>query len=149
MSSQTQWALVADAQNARIFESRGIGAPWVERFEEAIHESNLASRDLGSERPGRTHESMGATRHAIEPRQDPHRAAKASFARRLAERLELAATRSGYAHLLLVAPPAFLGDLRLALGDVTRRLLRGTLNKDLTHLPMAELVPHLAGIDQV
>jgi protein required for attachment to host cells len=138
--------LVADAQHARIFEARRGNLTWVERAEEALAEANPASHDQGSERPGRVHESMGAARHAIEPRQDPHRAAKAGFARHLAARLDEAAGGARYAHLLLVAPPAFLGDLRAALGDASRRLLRGSLNKDLTHLSAAEIASHLAAI---
>ena len=146
MPAETQWALVADAQHARIFEARRHGAAWVERSEEALDEINPASHDQGSERPGRVRESMGTVRHAIEPRLDLHRAAKAAFARRLAARLDEAATGALYAQLLLVAPPAFLGDLRAALGDAARQKLRGSLNKDLTHLPLAELAPHLAAI---
>lgn len=145
MPSNTQWALVADAQHARILETLRNGA-WVERPEETLTTTNPAAHDLGSERPGRVHESVGASRHAIEPRLDPHRAAKTAFARQLAARLDEAAAVSRFAHLLLVAPPAFLGDLRAALGDASRRLLRGSLNKDLTHLPVADIAPHLAAI---
>ncbi len=145
MPSITQWALVADAQHARILETLRNGA-WVERPEETLTTTNPAAHDQGSERPGRVHESVGASRHAIEPRLDLHRAAKTAFARQLAARLDEAAAGSRFAHLLLVAPPAFLGDLRVALGDASRRLLRGSLNKDLTHLPVADIAPHLAAI---
>ena len=63
-----------------------------------------------------------------------------------ARRIGLVAGPLGFIITLLVAPPAFLGDLRTALGGAARQKLRGTLNKDLTHLPLAELAPHLAAI---
>lgn len=77
----------------------------------------------------------------MEPRSDPHREAKRDFARHLAERLE--AEAGNYARLLLVAPPAFLGDLRAALGDAARAKLAGTLDKDLTKAALADIAGHL------
>ena len=83
-------------------------------------------------------------RHAIEPKTDPHREAKRLFARHLAERLEAASGK--YERLLLVAPPAFLGDLRGELGDVTRQRLRGTVDKDLTRSTLAEIAAQLDAV---
>ena len=146
MHTETEWALVADAQRARILERRIPGAAWSERAGEGVEISNPRSHERGSDRPGRTQESASSARHAIEPRTDPHREAKRAFAHELAERLEAAASAGHYARLLLVAPPAFLGDLRAALGQEAGRRLRGSLDKDLSHAPLAEIVPHLDGI---
>jgi protein required for attachment to host cells len=137
------WALVADAQRARILERPSAGGPWTERAEEELRLDNPPSREQGSDRPGRVRESVGAARHAVEPRQDPHQAAKQAFARRLAARLETAATEGRYARLMLVAPPAFLGWLREALGDGTRPLVQGSLDKDLVHAHLAEIAARL------
>jgi protein required for attachment to host cells len=114
---------------------------WSERTAETIEINNRPSRERGSDRPGRGHESASAARHAVEPRTDPHREAKRDFARHLADRLEAAA--GSYARLLLVAPPAFLGDLREALGDAGRGKLAGTLDKDLTKATLADIAGHL------
>lgn len=141
MPTDLEWALVADGGRARLFECRLPGGPWRERTEEAIEADNPPSRELGTERPGRVHESATTARHAVEPRTDPHRAAKAAFAARLAARLEGQA--ASFARLLLVAPPPFLGDLRACLGKATRRKLHGTLDKDLTHAPLAEVAAQL------
>lgn len=143
MHSYTQWALIADAQHARILQRLNEAAPWSELAGEAVEIDNPPSHEQGSERPGRVGESASTTRHAIEPRTDPHRAAKEAFAQRLAEHLEEAASAGRYASLLLVAPPAFLGDLRDALGAETRKRLKASLNKDLTKMALHDLVPHL------
>jgi protein required for attachment to host cells len=141
MPAEIEWALVADAQHARVLQRQIPFGAWSEREDEAIAIDNPPSRERGTERPGRVHESATAARHAVEPRTDPHREAKRAFARHLAERLEAAA--GSYARLLLVAPPAFLGDLRAALGDAARAKLAGTLDKDLAKAPLADIAGHL------
>lgn len=141
MPANTEWMLVADAGRARLFERHLPAGPWRERTEDAAEAVNPRSREQGTDRPGRVHESATTARHAVEPRTDPHRAAKAQFARLLATRLEKAA--AGYERLLLVAPPSFLGDLRASLGDAARRKLRGTLDKDLTHAPIEEVAAQI------
>lgn len=144
MATGIEWALVADAGRARLFERLLPAGPWRERVEEAVDVAHPPSRELGTERPGRVRESATTARHAVEPRTDPHRAAKAAFAGRLAAWLEQ--TAAGYQQLILVAPPPFLGDLRAALGRQARAKLRGTLDKDLTQVPLAELAVQLDGV---
>lgn len=144
MQTGLDWALIADGQHARIFQRAAPGGRWSERAQDATDIDNPMSHERGRERPGRVHESASTTRHAIEPRQDLHRAAKHAFARQLAEQLEAAA--DGFGRVILVAPPAFLGALRDELGDATRRKPCATLDKDLTHLPLERLVTYLDGV---
>lgn len=144
----TEWALVADAQHARVLERQVPGQHWTEHKEMAVDINNRPSHERGTDRPGRAFESVGGARHAIEPRQDPHRAAKQAFARHLADELEQAARDGRYDRLVLVAPPGFLGDLRAELGDGARKRLCASLDKDLTRHPLIELVTHLADLPQ-
>ena len=146
MPAEMELALVADAQRARFLERQTPFGHWSEREADAVEINNRPSRERASDRPGRVHESASSARHAVEPRTDPHREAKRAFARHLAEELE--ARQGGYARLVLVAPPAFLGDLREALGDAARRKLAGSLDKDLTHAPLAELAAQLDGMER-
>ena len=55
-------------------------------------------------------------------------------------------TEKAYDRLILVAPPTALGDLRDALSDPVRSLVRAELHKDLTKTPVAELPEHLAAV---
>lgn len=146
MPQATEWALIADAGHARIFARRLPAGPWQELPEAAVENPMPPSRALGTERPGRVHESASTTRHAIEPRTDPHRARRRAFARRLAEWLDDEADR--FAALLLVAPPAFLGELRAELGPAAGRKVAGSLDRDLIKLPVAEIVEHLDAIER-
>jgi protein required for attachment to host cells len=145
MPGGTDLALVADAGRARVLMRRAPAGAWRELADQALENPTPPSRDLGSERPGRVHESASPTRHAIEPRSDPHRAARQAFARLLADRLDAQSDRFG--RLLLVAPPAFLGELRAALGDAARARLAGSLDRDLTRLPEAELARQLDEVE--
>ena len=141
MAADFEWALVADAQRARIFRRLLPAGVWSELVDQAWEVPNPSSHDQGSERPGRVHQSVGSARHAIEPRSDPHRAAKLTFATYLGGYLEGEAPV--YASLVLVAPPAFLGDLRLVLGKAASKRLRGALDKDLTHATPSDIAAHL------
>ncbi len=140
------WVMVADAARARLFMSDGHD---VQPIEGATFDNPAAhgfSRDLVSDKPGRTIESVGGARHAQEPKHDPHREAKAAFARRVAEYVEQGARDGKFDHLVVVAPPQMLGDLRGALGQHAMARLAGTAPKDLMKIPTAELKAHIQPI---
>jgi protein required for attachment to host cells len=140
----TTWILVCDGARGRIFshESGTKGLTVVTRAGNA--EAHRRTRELGSDRPGRTHESTHTgQRHAMEPRVDWHRFEKARFAQEMAAVLDRAALDGAMDRLVLVAPPQVLGDLRQALGAHGKGKLAGEINKDLTNLEAAELVIQL------
>lgn len=143
MRGKVEWVLVADAQHARILERRGVNTPWAERPDAPVAPPNPRAHDQLSDRAGRVHESVGGARHAHQLRHDPHRAGETAFAQQVADRLEAAATAGAYARLRLIAPPVFLGDLRKALGEATRKRLCGSLDKDLAEAPLADILGHL------
>lgn len=137
------WIMVADAAQARFFVSE---AGQLRPHDEASFDdptAHVRSHDLVSDRPGRTMESVGGAHHAEEPRVDPHRAAKAAFAKRVADFVEKSAIEEKFDDLFVVAPPQMLGDLRSALGRHSTARLVGTAPKDLTKIPTAELKAHL------
>jgi protein required for attachment to host cells len=49
--------------------------------------------------------------------------------------------------LILVAPAHALSELRRALDASTQRKIAGDLQKDLTHVPEADIAEHLADLD--
>lgn len=102
---------------------------------------HAATHDLVSDREGRAHESVGASRSAMEARSDPHRELKRKFADRLAG--ELASALGKYDRLILVAAPVTLGDLRSAISDHVRAKVMGEVDLDLTKTPDHEIAAHL------
>lgn len=137
------WILVADGQHARVLERASLEAEWFEREEHRMTNVTPPSRELGTDRPGRVHESVGMARHGIAVRTDLHEEAEMEFARYLLDRLEHWARDNCYRRLYIMAPPRFLGHLREGLGRATRQALHGTLNKDLVKAPIPEIVAHL------
>jgi protein required for attachment to host cells len=140
------WILIADAGHARVLETHGLGKPLIPVPSFEMSEVLPRSRDLGSERPTRTHDSVGNSRHAVEPRVDAHRELKHDFAVRIAERLNAAAAADTFDRLAIAAPPAMLGDIRHALHKQTNDRIVAELPKDLVKVPDKDLRPHFADI---
>jgi len=143
MSDHPIWILVADGQHARVLERSAPNADWLELEDDRLVNPTPPSRELGTDRPGRGFESGGTARHAIAPRRDLHEEAEFEFARLVLERIERSAQEKLFRRLFIMAPPRFLGYLRDGLGQATRLALRGTLNRDFTKAPVAEIVSHL------
>jgi protein required for attachment to host cells len=146
MKPTTTWILIADGARARIFANHGPGKG-IEAVKGAeFSADHRPDHEIVRDRSGRTFESVGATRHAIEPRQDPHRELKRSFSERLAALLEEELAAKAYDRVVLVAPPTTLGDLRAALPAAVREAVSAELDKDLTKTPVAELPRHLGAV---
>ena len=137
------WIVIADASRAHILENsgRGTGAQAVQG--RSFRHASDPSHELGRDRPSRTHESSGPSRHAIEPKSDPHEKQKLDFARMLATELANAHAASLFDHLVLVAPHPFLGALREALPKQVAMRVKSEIAKDLTKTPAADLASHL------
>jgi protein required for attachment to host cells len=135
------WVLIADGEHARVVAP----TPFVDSFASVEGLDSLMahrrSSDLGTERPGRVHESASTTRHAIEPRHDLHREAKHAFSVEVAAQME--AQAADFDRLVVVAPPRALHDLRAALGPASAAKLVATLERDLVNVPDGDLGPHL------
>ena len=114
----TTWVLIADGAKARVLAQQKNFAQLKPAFEqEEFTGTRAQSREIASDRPGRSFDSGGQGRHAMEPPTDPQRYAKYEFARELAERLEEAVHAHRFDKLVLVAAPKTLGDLRELLPD--------------------------------
>lgn len=106
--------------------------------------SNPPTREQGTDKPGRTFESTGSRRSAYEPPTDWHEQAKRDFARDVAEVLKEKARNGAFDNLILVAPPAMLGNLRPLLSAETKGKLLGEVNKDYTQLTPREIKQQLS-----
>ena len=140
MKHPRTWYVVADGGRARIVQKRNGENAFDMHRELVSAEIHSHTHELGTGRPGRTHESAMSARHAMQPREDLHRADKRSF-------VNEANTRNEFDCLVLVAPAHALSDLRHALDSPTQHKIVAQLQKDLTKVPDADLKEHLAGIN--
>lgn len=143
MKPKTTWILIADGARARIVVNEGPGKG-VRQVEGAdFRTDHPPSGEMTTDRPGRSFDSAGSGRHAMEPPSDPHRTAKQDFVTRLAGYLDDQLSEAKFARLIVVAPPQTLGDLRGALSRQVHSLISAELAKDLTHIPTKDLPVHL------
>ncbi|MEW6353780.1 MAG: host attachment protein [Pseudomonadota bacterium] len=138
------WVLVANRSDARLFETKGLrGNGW--RLVQSIPhpQGRLQGRDLESDKPGRTFDSLGKGRHAKSAEHGPVEQLAQQFARHLADLLNKGRNEHAYQKLVLVAEPGFLGKLLGALDDHTAALVAGTVKKDLIEIEDRDIPKHL------
>ena len=145
MKAKRTWFLVADGGKARIIETvgPGKGLHQVAGLEEDL--KLPPNRELQSDRPGRGFESAGPTRHAYEAT-DAHREMKRHFAAHLTDQLAKLHAMKRFDRLVVIAPPAMLGDLRTAMSSTLSSVVISELARDLTHTPTDDLPAHLEGL---
>lgn len=144
MKQQKAWYVIADGGRAKFVERREESTTFVTVREFVSPDLHRPSHELGAERPGRTHESASATRHAIQPKADPHVTGKRVFAAQIGDELNQANVRGEFERLVLIAPARVLHDLKTALDGAARQKVVGELQKDLTGIPNADLPEHLS-----
>ena len=121
----TVWLLVCDAAHARVFEIQsdvnGVATKWesVQTFEHV--ESRQRDKELVSD---------AANTQASSPKE----VEKDHFKHQLVGFLDQAMRSHKFKHLVLCAPPQFLGKLKSELSSELKKHLLSTVDKDLTHL---------------
>lgn len=138
--------MVADGARMRVFINEGRGGELSELADKARSADPKPSRDIDADRPGRTFDSAGQGRHAMEPSSDSNRHAKRLFAGEIAAALKQAHEKKAFDRLVLVAAPATLGDLREVLAKHVRDAVCSELAKDLTNLNERDVADHLRDI---
>lgn len=125
------WVLVADSSRARIFRAEGVEGRLVEMKDLAHPEGRLHETELTTDLPGRTFDSHGQGRHAMEEDTPPKRHEAIVFAKQVGGVLEGARTSGDYDSLVLIAEPRFLGLLRDNLSEETIKLVGLQIDKNL------------------
>lgn len=137
------WILVAHRGGARLFESKQPGEDLSLLHDIPHPEGRLKSKDLGTDKPGRSVDSHG-TRHAFVQEQEPAAHVTEQFSKQLSGLLDDGRTQHRYSNLVLVAEPHFLGILRAALSRETAALVTAVVNKDLGHVEPRDIPKHLS-----
>ncbi|MCA8928676.1 MAG: host attachment protein [Alphaproteobacteria bacterium] len=132
------WILVGDGERALILRNDGD-----EKFpnlvtQEAIRHENPATREQGTDRPGRFPDGPSVQRSAVE-NTDWHRVEKDRFAREMAAHLRQSALDNAFTHLIVVAPPQVLGELRQQMDKAVQAKVLAEVDKDLTKHPVHEI----------
>src|SRR5438309_5855658 len=129
MIHQGEWVVVCDGAKALVLENVGDTKFPNLRTVEVFEQKNPATRDLGSDKPGRSHSSLGHGRSSVE-QTDWHDQAERTFLLQLIKRLDGALGAGKTKSIIMVAPPRALGVLRPAYSHALKAAVRAELDKD-------------------
>jgi protein required for attachment to host cells len=144
---ETLWIVVAHRAGVRIAEYLGASEPLrlVHNLDHAAGRRKTGAID--SDSPGLAYSRVGqGGGHPMSPEVSAHEQAAVVFAREVAELLNRARNEHKYTQLILVAEPHFLGVLRAALDTRTASMVAHTLGKDLAHVELRDLRPHIQAL---
>ena len=139
----TTWILSANRSNASLFESDWPGKS-MRRLQDISHpKGRLQNKDINTDKPGRSFDSMGQGRHSMGSDQEPISHVAQQYASELAELLNKGRLTNAYEKLVLIAEPKFLGILRAALDKNTALLVVQSVNKELLDLKEEDVGKYL------
>lgn len=130
--------LVADGRKMLFFRNKGSRAFPNLETEEVRQQENPYDRDQASDAPGRAFNSVGSHRSAME-QTDFHELEESRFAAEAASMLNRRALANDYDKLIVVAPPASLGEMRKHFHKEVQSRLVGEIAKDLSNHPVLEI----------
>jgi protein required for attachment to host cells len=136
------WVIVADSYRARFFDVESRNGPLLEFKTLLQPDARFPERDLVSDAPGRS-KDRSERRQTLESRTDAKTQDMIEFARLVASELERARNDGGYTQLIIVAAPAFLGELRNHLSKSVLEMVVLEIDKDLSQLQSDVIRTHL------
>ncbi|MBP1850857.1 host attachment family protein [Rhizobium halophytocola] len=143
--SWKSWVIVADGTKALIMRNEGDKELMNLQIVEHVDQPAEADRDLSADKPGRTHQSHGSGRSAMEET-DFHQQAEDDFLKRVASMLDDKVYARDIEQFILVAPPKALGTLRSALKQTTLDAMTADVAKDLVKLTVPDIEKHLKAL---
>jgi len=132
--SEDTRVLVADGAYALVLRNDGDGVFPNLRLERAYEQDNPATRDQGTDKPGRTNDSQGR-RSSIEAT-DWHKVAEDRFVQRIADDMAKDLKAGEFTDLVLAAPAVALGEFRKAATSALSDATIMEIDKDLTNHPI-------------
>ncbi|SFQ74403.1 Protein required for attachment to host cells [Variovorax sp. OK605] len=141
---KTQWIVIANAASARIFLRDNAAASLVPVAAFSHDRSRLHASELGASNGGQAADNDPGPKR-FEPRIDVRHKEHRRFAKEIAQRLDAGLNAGEYGSLTLLASNPFLGELKSQLSDAVIQRIETTLNKDLSHVGIAELERRISG----
>ncbi len=137
------WVVVCDGKKALVLENEGDTKFLNLKTKKVYEHEDAATRELGTDAPGRAFSSVGSGRSAMD-QTDWHDQEEQRFLHKLLGHLDAAVNAGVAKSLIIVAPPRALGVLRQSYSHNLRNALRAEIDKDLTRMPVGDIEKHLA-----
>lgn len=143
MHTKKTWILIADGSIGKIYDYIYKDSQLNLMKEFSSKDAHLSSAELGSDKPGRSHDSMGGARHSIEPKMDIHKKEKINFIQHIADYLNHSENKKEFDQLFICAASETLGHLRKLLNKQVSSLVTKEINKDLSHSNKNDILEHI------
>lgn len=127
----TLWIVVANRGFAKIYESKGHGHDIREVYNVDNPDGRKKSGELLADKPGRSFDSLGGGRHALSTEVSPTAHEQQVFAKKLIGVLQEGHGAKAFDELAIVAPPHFLGALKIELPEAIKKKVTKEIGKDL------------------
>jgi protein required for attachment to host cells len=144
MTKSITWIAVLDHQRLRVYRTEPPRWTLSQEQDTARDRQLPRSSEIGSDREGRSFDSLGGQRHAMQPHSDPREIEARRFVASIAADLLQARRDDRYQRLVIVAPPKAMGELRGLLPAAVAEVVAAELTEDLTRMPLKELESLLA-----
>lgn len=138
------WVLVCDGAKALLLQNEGDSELLNLKVVDTLEQQVPAAHDLGTDRPGRVHQSVGDTRSAVETT-DYHEEAEEAFLGKVMNEVESLLHERQARFLAIIAPPRALGVIRARITPYIRSILKQELGRDLVQIPVTQIERHLSG----
>ena len=136
--------LVADGTKVLFLRNQGDQNQIDLRTESHAARQDRKDREIKTDAPGATKQSMGFGRPAMEET-DFHQQEKDRWAKDAADELKKRALRNDFEALAIIAPPRTLAILRKELHKEVERRIALTVNKEMTDRPIPDIEELLVG----
>lgn len=143
MLQPKSWVVVCDGGKALIMQNAGDASGINLKVQETLTQPNEPDREIGADKPGRTHAADGLSGSAVEET-DWHNQAEVEFLKQVASKLDLLVRERDVQRIVIVAPPRALGTLRASLSADVQAAVSAELAKDYINLPVEQIERRLA-----
>ena len=137
-----EWVVVCDGAKALILENTGDAKFPNLKTRDVYEQESVTTRELGTDKPGRSHSSTGHGRSAV-AQTDWHDQAEHDFLAALVKKLDAAVEQHKVKSLIVVAPPRALGMIRPLYSSNLKAAVRAEVDKDFVKMPVHEIEKHL------
>ena len=146
MKAIRTWILITNGTQARIISHTGPGHGLKDIAEMSYADTIAKMEKTDVNIPGRTFNSNGSGRHALEPHVNQQDLEKTNFAHFLAEDLKEQYIQEKFDRLIIAASPAMLGNIRKALPKAISSIIYAEIPKDLHHIDTVKMSKHLEDV---
>jgi protein required for attachment to host cells len=134
--------LVGDGRKALFLRNTGAQMNIKLEVEHRLLHTAPPTREMGTDRPGRTVSGPSNVRSAVE-QTDWHQIEEDRFVDTVAGVLARAAAADPDLQIAIVLPPKALGHLRAGMSAALQKHVIAEIPKDLTHHPIPDIARHL------